>query len=354
MACGACGSGGCGTGGCSTGACASKQAGGSCPSMFVHDWLNVVDLNRPGQEFPVVEVTFKAGRKAFFQNATNLDVGIGDPVVVEADRGIDYGTINLTGDLVRLRLKQKKLDVTANFRGVLRKATLEDMDHADQGMDRESNSFAICRDMIERHGLSMRLVDVEWQFDGNKVTFYFTADKRVDFRKLVRELAAKLSTRIEMRQIGARDAAARVGGIGSCGRELCCSTWLQEFKPVSTSSAKAQSLPLNLTRLSGQCGRLKCCLNYELEQYVEALNDYPDTGVQVFFADQRAYVAKLDIFKQLVWLEFQDGRLEPIPLDEIRKALHMDTPEGRMKAKRKVFTPRNEEDELRDLERLKE
>ncbi|MBN8588568.1 MAG: Signal peptidase-like protein [Rhodothermia bacterium] len=351
MACGSCGTGGCETGGCSSGGCGVKKEAGSCPSMFAHDWLNVVDLERPGTEFGVYEVLFKAGRRGFYANNNNLDLSIGDPVLVEADRGVDYGTINLTGEMVRLRLKSKKTDPTTAFPAIIRTATLEDIEHAEKRAERESASFTMCRELIDKHELTMRLVDVEWQFDGNKVTFFFTSDKRVDFRKLVRDLAARLSTRIELRQIGARDAAARVGGLGSCGRELCCSTWLQEFKPVSTTAAKFQSLPLNLTRLSGQCGRLKCCLNYELEQYIEALNEYPDIGISFNSPNGRAYITKLDIFKQLVWFELQDGSFDAMPLTEIRKILRMDTPEGHARAKRRVFGQGGqEEEELRKLE----
>jgi cell fate regulator YaaT (PSP1 superfamily) len=320
--------------------------------MHAHDWLNVIDIERPDVDFGVYEIAFKAGRRAFYQNVNNLELNLGDEVIIEADRGIDYGRINLSGDLVRLRLKAKKQDESFEFPKIMRKATLEDMERLEKTHERETNSFAACREMIERHGLQMRLIDVEWQFDGNKVTFYFTADKRIDFRKLVRELAAKLSTRIEMRQVGARDAAARVGGLGACGRELCCSTWLQEFKPVNTNAAKAQNLPLNLTRLSGQCGRLKCCLNYELDQYMEALGDFPDLGIRLEINGERCYVSKLDIFKQLVWVEFEGGRFDPKPLAEVRAILKMDTPEGRMKSRRRVFEnmSRHEEDELAHLD----
>src|SRR5690606_13129762 len=174
---------------------------------------------------------------------------------------------------------------------------------------------------IDRLKLPMKLVDVEWQFDLSKVTFFFTADHRVDFRQLVRDLASRFRTRVELRQIGARDEAGRVGGIGSCGRELCCSTWLQEFKPVSTQAAKIQSLPLNPVRLSGQCGRLKCCLNYELEQYMSALKNFPPVDTRVRTDEGMAIVQKLDIFRDMVWLEFPSGNVEERPLDEVRSML---------------------------------
>jgi cell fate regulator YaaT (PSP1 superfamily) len=173
----------------------------------------------------------------------------------------------------------------------------------------------------------MKLVDAEWQFDRKKVTFYFTADHRVDFRQLVRDLARRFRTRVDLRQIGARDEAARIGGIGSCGRELCCSTWLQEFKPVSTQAAKVQNLPLNPVRLSGQCGRLKCCLNYELEQYMTALSGFPTVDTPIETEVGKGTIQKLDIFKEMVWIQYQDGNWEDRPLSEVRDLLGMEAQE---------------------------
>lgn len=275
--------------------------------MYVHDWLNIVEFEEAEVDSTYIEIRFKAGRREVYLNSNSLDLAIGDPVIVEADRGIDYGMVNLTGEMVRLRMRAGGKDSTDAWPAILRKATLEDIEHAEGAAEREADAFATIRAGIDQHRLPMSVVDVEWQFDGNKVTAYFTAEKRVDFRKLVRDLASKLKTRIELRQIGARDAAARIGGIGVCGRELCCSTWIQEFKPVSTQAAKTQGLPLNPVRLSGLCGRLKCCLNYELEQYMEALARFPEVGSSVETSDGRARVTKVDIFSDQVGLLLPSG-----------------------------------------------
>lgn len=308
MACGSggCGSGGgCGNGGCSTGGCGTQ--GGGCPALHVFDWLHDLGIGGPPVVYEVVEVTFKGGRKDFFRNVRNLDLQTGDRVIVEADRGVDLGQVHLVGELVQLRLKSRGLDEATEFPNVVRVAGLEDLEQGEQNREREAETFLIARRTIDRMNLPMKLVDVEWQFDGKKVTFYFTAEQRVDFRELVRDLAKRFHTRVELRQIGARDEAARLGGIGSCGRELCCSTWLQEFKPVTTSAAKVQNLPLNPVRLSGQCGRLKCCLNYELEQYMSMLREFPRVDTPVETAYGRGSVQKLDIFQNRIWIEYEDG-----------------------------------------------
>lgn len=289
--------------------------------MHVFDWLNDLEISPPQVRFDVVEVAFKGGRKGFYRNARRLEVQTGDYVVVEADRGVDFGTIHMTGELVRLRLKSKEMEEQQSFPNLIRLASLQDIEQWEANREKESEAFYIAREAIERLGLPMKLVDAEWQFDQRKITFYFTADHRVDFRQLVRDLAGRFRTRVELRQIGARDEAARLGGIGSCGRELCCSTWLQEFKPVSTQAAKVQNLPLNPTRLSGQCGRLKCCLNYELEQYMEALQHFPRIDTKVETAHGQGTVKKLDIFQNIVWIYHRDGTWEEKPLDEVRALL---------------------------------
>src|SRR5690606_1256455 len=207
---------------------------------------------------------------------------------------------------------------------IIRSAGLADIERWESNREMEAEAFHIARTAIDRLKLPMKLVDVEWQFDHKKITFYFTADHRVDFRQLVRDLARQFRTRVELRQIGARDEAARLGGIGSCGRELCCATWLQEFKPVSTQAAKIQNLPLNPVRLSGQCGRLKCCLNYELEQYMAALRDFPRVDTPVTTSYGRGTIQKLDIFKDVVWIQYEDGTWEDRPLPVVRELLGMD------------------------------
>jgi cell fate regulator YaaT (PSP1 superfamily) len=333
MACGSCGSGGgCGTGCGGNGGCAvkGKSACGSktgragtkaCPAMHVYDWLSEIGIAGQPVVFDLVEVSFKGGRKDFFRNTLGLDVQTGDHVIVAADRGIDFGSVSMSGELVRLRVKSKGLDEGTDFPNVIRVATLEDIERRERIREEESETFLVGRRAIDRMNLPMKLVDVEWQFDRSKVTFYFTAEHRVDFRQLVRELAGRFRTRVELRQIGARDEAARLGGIGSCGRELCCSTWLQEFKPVSTQAAKVQNLPLNPVRLSGQCGRLKCCLNYELEQYMSALREFPPVDTPITTAYGRGVVQKLDIFHQVVWIQYQDGTWEEKTLETVREIL---------------------------------
>ena len=322
MACGSggCGSGGCGSGGCGSGGCGSSGEGG-CPALHVYDWLTDLGVGGAPVVYEIVEVTFKGGRKGFYRNVHGLDLHTGDYVIVEADRGIDFGTVHMVGELVRLRLKSKGLDEQTQCPNIVRPATLEDIERWEANKEKETETFLVGRRAIDRMNLAMKLVDVEWQFDHKKVTFYFTADHRVDFRALVRDLAKRFRTRVELRQIGARDEAARLGGIGSCGRELCCSTWLQSFKPVSTQAAKAQNLPLNPVRLSGQCGRLKCCLNYELELYMRALEAFPGVNTPVVTPKGRGTIQKLDIFKDIVWIQYEDGTWEDRSLSEIKRLL---------------------------------
>ncbi len=287
--------------------------------MHIYDWLNEVGTSSAPVVFETVEVAFKGGRKGFYLNARELEVHAGDHVIVEADRGVDLGTVHMVGELVRMRIRSKGLDEAGDFPRIVRLPGMPDLEAWEANKESEAETYLIGRRTIDRMALPMKLVDVEWQFDRSKVTFYFTAEHRVDFRQLVRELAGRFRTRVELRQIGARDEAARIGGIGSCGRTLCCSTWLQEFKPVSTQAAKAQNLPLNPIRLSGQCGRLKCCLNYELEQYMSALRAFPPLDSSVHTEQGRGIVQKVDIFKDLVWIAFPDGRWEEMSLDDFRR-----------------------------------
>ena len=289
--------------------------------MHVYDWLTDLTLEAARPAFDLVEVVFKGRRKGIYRNTRRLDLQTGDFVLVEADRGIDFGTVHMTGELVRLRVKAQGKEAGQPFPNLVRLAALHDIERWEKNREDEGSAFYAGRTAIDRLGLPMKLVDVEWQFDRKKITFYFTADHRVDFRQLVRDLARTFRTRVELRQIGARDEAARIGGIGSCGRELCCSTWLQEFRPVSTQAAKVQNLPLNPVRLSGQCGRLKCCLNYELEQYMSALDDFPRVDTPVVTGYGRGTVQKLDIFKDVVWIQYEDGTWEDKTLREIQQLL---------------------------------
>ncbi|MCH8913530.1 MAG: Signal peptidase-like protein, partial [Planctomycetes bacterium] len=318
---------------CSSGGCGT----GACPTMHVFDWLTDLGIDQP--TYDLVEITFKAGRKGIYRNVRDLEIQTGDFVIVIADRGVDFGSVHMTGELVRLRVKGQGIEETAAFPNIMRLATLADIERWEANRESESEAFYIARKAIDKLDLPMKLVDVEWQFDQKKVTFYFTADHRVDFRQLVRDLARKFRTRVELRQIGARDEAARIGGIGSCGRELCCSTWLQEFKPVSTQAAKIQNLPLNPVRLSGQCGRLKCCLNYELEQYMTALERFPRVDTALTTAYGKGTIQKLDIFKDMIWIQYQDGTWEDKPLAEVKDLLERNEPAAGDGAQAEVQSP---------------
>lgn len=289
--------------------------------MHVYDWLADMGIEKPDEE-EVVEVVFKGGRKEFFRNPGRLTLHAGDDVIVEADRGVNLGTVHLAGELIKLRLRSMSVDETTGLPRVIRPASLTDLEAWRSNRQKEGEAVQIARAMVDRFNLAMKIADVEWQFDRKRVTFFFTADRRVDFRNLVQELAGKFRTRIELRQIGVRDEAARLGGIGSCGRELCCSTWLEEFRPVTTHAAKVQDLPLNPVRLSGQCGRLKCCLNYELEQYMEALNVFPKIGLVVQTSAGPARVRKVDIFRNEVSVQFEDSdQFETLSLESVSELL---------------------------------
>ncbi len=291
--------------------------------MHVFDWLTDMGPASEPPQYDIFEVSFKGGRRGFYRNQRGLDIRTGDAVLVQADRGMDFGSVHMAGELVRLRVRALGVDDDSGLPTIVRKATPSDISRWDENKVKERDSFLVGRKAIDKRNMPMKLVDVEWQFDHKKVTFYFTAENRVDFRELVRDLARRFHARVELRQIGARDEAARIGGIGSCGRELCCSTWLQEFKPVTTQAAKVQNLPLNPVRLSGQCGRLKCCLNYELEQYMATLSRFPRVDTTVRTTTGEGRIKKLDIFKDVVWVLYPGGVWEDMPLAEVRHLLGM-------------------------------
>jgi cell fate regulator YaaT (PSP1 superfamily) len=262
-----------------------------------------------GQEpFDIMEIRFKNGRKCFFKNTKKLSVCMGDAVAVETSPGHDIGVVSLTGELVKVQMRKKnvKLD-NSELKQIYRKATQRDIDNWNSFRGKEAEVQKKSRLIISRLGLKMKLSDVEFQGDGNKATFYYTADERVDFRQLIRELAGTFSIRVEMKQVGLRQEAARLGGIGSCGRELCCSTWLTDFRSVSTSSARYQQLSLNPQKLAGQCGKLKCCLNYELDSYLDALKDFPRTDLYLQTEKGTAIFQKMDIFKGWIWYAYKDN-----------------------------------------------
>ena len=275
--------------------------------MTVFDWLEGVALPQGTVPVDIVELRFKANRKGFYRKPEGTELQVGDVVVVETETGEDVGVVSLRGELVRNQMRAKKIREDHEVKRIVRRATQEDIDRWQQARMREPSTIQDGRQIIQGLGIPMKLTDVEFQGDGRKATFYYTAEDRVDFRVLVRELAGAFGIRVEMRQIGARQEAARIGGIGVCGRELCCSSWLTDFRSVSTSAARYQQLSLNPQKLAGQCGKLKCCLNYELDQYVEAVKDFPSPNTKVKLKEGKAVVFKMDIFKRLVYL---------LPLDE--------------------------------------
>ncbi|MFN3530780.1 MAG: stage 0 sporulation family protein [Bacteroidia bacterium] len=303
MGCGSCSSGGCSPAGCGDkGHCAS----GGCNRLNVHDWLSNLQLPWEQKAYEYVEVRFKENRKDFFRNINGLDLYQNDWVVVEAQQGHDVGQVTLKGELVRLQMKRRKVaEEDPAIRKIYRKATDQDRQKLAELREQEGEVAYRTREIIKSCKLNMKLTDVEFQGDRSKIIFYYTAEERVDFRELIRLLADAFKARVEMRQIGARQEAARIGGLGVCGRELCCSSWLTDFKSVSTSAARYQNLSLNPVKLAGQCGRLKCCLNYELETYIDALQAFPKDAKTLQTEHLTYELVKTDIFKRQMWYQLQ-------------------------------------------------
>ena len=279
----------------------------SCNKLTVFDWLSNMSLPSGSQPFDCVEIRFKNSRKEFFRNTENLSLSIGDIVATQAKSGHDIGIVTLTGELVKVQMKRKKVsDSQDEIPKIYRKASQKDIDKWQRCRDKEEEIKKRAREMAILLKLQMKISDVEFQGDGSKATFFYTADERVDFRQLIKDMAKAFGIRIEMRQIGYRQEAQRLGGIGSCGRELCCSTWLSDFRSVSTSAARYQQLSLNPQKLAGQCGKLKCCLNYELDLYLEALEDFPSQDSKLFTEKGMAFCQKTDIFKGILWYSYKD------------------------------------------------
>lgn len=274
--------------------------------------------------FSAVEVRFKNGRKHFYQTNTEFSVTIGDVVVTEAENGHDVGVVTLTGELVRVQMQKKKEALnTDKLPKLYRKATQKDVDGWQALREKEPEMQKRSREIAMHLGLEMKISDVEYQGDGSKVTFYYTAEGRVDFRELIKDLARAFHTRIEMKQIGFRQEAARLGGIGSCGRELCCSTWLTDFRSVSTSAARYQQLALNPQKLAGQCGKLKCCLNYELDTYLEALDFFPKLDTKIKTENGLAMSHKIDVFRNLMWFSYMENSMKwyEISVDKVKEMI---------------------------------
>lgn len=300
---------------CSTGkdgqprGCKNNGTCGSdgCNKLTVFDWLSNMSLPNGTKPFDCVEVRFKNSRKEFFRNSNDLSLSIGDVVATQAKTGHDVGLVTLTGELVKVQMKKKKFTETEEeIPKIYRKANQKDIDKWQKCRDKEEEIKKRAREMAILLKLQMKISDVEFQGDGSKATFYYTAEERVDFRQLIKDMAKAFGIRIEMRQIGYRQEAQRLGGIGSCGRELCCSTWLSDFRSVSTSAARYQQLSLNPQKLAGQCGKLKCCLNYELDLYLEALKDFPSPDSRLVTEKGIAFCQKTDIFKGILWFSYKD------------------------------------------------
>jgi cell fate regulator YaaT (PSP1 superfamily) len=266
-----------------------------------------------GKNSKLVEVVFQGERRGIYRNRNELDINEGDTVIVEAERGTDLGTVSLIGSLVRLKRGQ------GEAKGVISKAGEQDRVQLEKNKLREQDAFNVCKEKIRHFNLDMKLVGVEMQFDGSKITFYFTAAQRVDFRELVKDLAAVYRTRIELRQIGVRDEAKRISGCGICGRKQCCSAFLQEFEQITTQMAKDQQLALNPAKISGNCGRLLCCLRYEQEMYLETCKPFPQQGNAVKIDNKEGSVSYVNVFKCKAQVYFKDGTHEWFTADEIQK-----------------------------------
>jgi cell fate regulator YaaT (PSP1 superfamily) len=317
MGCGSCGTGkpnGCkSNGGCST---------GSCNRMNTYDWLANLPIYDVDDVCRVIEVSFNNGsRKEFYRNNSLQLLEKGDLITVEGVSGFDVGEVSLTGEVVRLQMKKKGVDeFNPEMKRVLRRSSDRDLDIWKQNKAREKNALIRSRAIARQLNLNLKMSEVEIQADGKKATFFYIADDRVDFRELIKIYASEFKVKVEMRQIGSRQEAGKVGGIGSCGRELCCATWLTEFKSVNTTAARYQNLSINQTKLSGQCGRLKCCLNYELDTYLDALQGFPENADMLQVARGTATLIKKDIFKNLMWYVLpQSSNQYPLTIERVKK-----------------------------------
>ncbi|HAP01979.1 MAG TPA: hypothetical protein DCQ93_08660 [Bacteroidetes bacterium] len=306
----------------SNGSCSN----GGCNRLNTYDWLSGVQVGYDDEITRFIEVSFKNGsRKEIFRNNNKLPIDTHDVVVVETEMGgQDVGVASLTGELVRLQMKRKKIAEDKSLRSVIRKANDFDMNRWEEARKRDQPTMVRARAIARSMNLDMKIGDVEFQGDGKKAIFYYIAENRVDFRELIKAYAAEFKVKVEMNHIGARQEAARIGGIGSCGRELCCSTWLTEFKGVTTSAARYQQLSINQAKLSGQCGRLKCCLNYELDTYLDALQDFPKNLEKIETESGIAYLQKTDVFRRLMYFTYKEKNVfHPLTVDKVNEIVAM-------------------------------
>ena len=325
MGCQGCSSKGCNTQlprGCkNNGNCGS----GGCNQLSVFDWLSDIQSPHENESFKGVEVRFKGSRKEFYNNKENLVLNVGDIVAVEASSGHDIGVVSIVGELAKLQMKKKtKSTQIDHLNSIYRKAKESDIFKWEEAVALEKESMYKARKTAEFLGLEMKISDVEYQGDKSKATFYYTANGRVDFRQLIKDLSAQFRIRIEMRQIGARQEAARLGGIGACGRELCCSSWLSDFRSVSTSAARYQQLSINPQKLAGQCGKLKCCLNFELDGYLEGIKEFPDIQTKLKTKVGECEFIKMDIFQRKMWYAYADtsiGSIVELPLEYVNEVI---------------------------------
>jgi cell fate regulator YaaT (PSP1 superfamily) len=324
--------------------------------LNVHDWLANLPFSDPESGCRVIEVSFNNGsRKEFYRNTTTHLFEKGDAVSVEGVSGFDVGSVTITGEIVRLQMKKKGMEENnPDIKKVLRRASDKDLEIMQQNKGREKSALVRARAIARQLKLDMKMSEVEIQADGRKATFFYIADDRVDFRELIKLYAGEFRLKVEMRQIGARQEAAKVGGIGSCGRELCCSTWLSDFKSVNTTAARYQNLSINQSKLSGQCGRLKCCLNYELDTYLDALQNFPENVETLQVAKGTAILIKKDIFKNLMWYVLPDSNKQfPLTIERVRKIKQLNVqgniPDGLEPVEVNTGKPKEEESGFVDL-----
>ncbi|MCD9856414.1 hypothetical protein LUD75_16955 [Epilithonimonas sp. JDS] len=320
---------GCKTSGDSSHSCGTKSASGcssvdTCGNSYklsVFDWLS--DVNPSGSKSSeYVEVRFKNERKLYYRNVNNLPLHIGSIIAVESSPGHDIGVVSLSGELVKIQMKKKNVH-TDSIQKVYRLANQKDVETWQDLRNKENAIKVDARKIAYGLNLEMKITDVEYQGDGSKVTFYYTADNRIDFRVLIKEYASTFRTKIDMKQIGFRQESAKVGGIGSCGRELCCSTWLTDFRSVNTNAARYQQLSINPQKLAGQCGKLKCCLNYELDTYLDVLRDFPSSSTVLNTEKGRAFCIKIDVFKKKMWFAYVENSMAWFDIDiyEVQKMI---------------------------------
>ena len=326
MGCSSCSSSKGGTpNGCqNNGTCSS----GGCNKLGVFNWLSNMALPAGQAPYDILEIRFKNSRKAFYRNSKNLSLQAGDIVILDAAPGFDTGVVSIVGELARIQVRKKSPNMNQEeIKNILRIATQADVDLWVQAREAETVVLPQARLVAQNIGLEMKISDVEYQGDRGKATFYYTSEERIDFRQLIKDLADKFKVRVEMRQIGSRQEAQRIGGIGSCGRELCCSTWLTDFRSVSTSAARYQQLSLNPQKLAGQCGKLKCCLNYELDMYLDGIKSFPSTEIKLQTAKGTAVHIKTDVFKKQMWYgyigEAAGGGLIALKADQVREIIEL-------------------------------